>query len=73
MGFGQVVYLIRQGVITMKLFGHNKSYFSKVLIYGAIAAVLFSVLGWLGIDIWLASTQWLLVAAVLILFGLYLK
>jgi len=27
----------------------------------------------LGTDIWLASTQWLLVAAVLALFGVYLK
>lgn len=57
----------------MKLNKKNKEKFSRVLIGGGIAAVLFSVLGWLGYDIWLASTQWLLVASVLTLFGIYLK
>lgn len=41
--------------------------------YGAIVAVLLAAEGWIGPDIWLASTQWLLVAAVLGLFGVYLK
>ncbi|MDP3994939.1 MAG: hypothetical protein Q8P91_03845 [bacterium] len=43
------------------------------LMYGSTLGVLLSALGYLGIDIWLASTQWLLVAAVLALFGVYLK
>ena len=51
----------------------SKAGISKYLIYGAVAAVLFSFVGWLGYNIWLASTQWLLVATVLILFGIYLK
>jgi len=46
---------------------------SKLLMVGALIAVAFSGLGYLGTDIWLASTQWLLVAAVLSLFGVYLK
>jgi hypothetical protein len=46
---------------------------SQVLIGGAIVATLLSGLGYLGTDIWLASTQWLLVAAVLALFGVYTK
>lgn len=46
---------------------------SKYLMYGAVIAVLFSAEGWLGTDIWLASTQWLLVASVLGLFAVYLK
>lgn len=46
---------------------------SKYLIWGALAAVILAAVGYLGLDIWLASTQWLLVAAVLVLFGLYLK
>jgi len=46
---------------------------SKLLMIGALVAVAFSGLGYLGTDIWLASTQWLLVAAVLSLFGVYLK
>lgn len=51
----------------------NKLMFSKVLIWGAVAAVLLSFVGWMGRDIWLASTQWLLIAAVLTLFGIYLR
>ena len=41
--------------------------------YGAVLAVLLAVKGWIGPDIWLASTQWLLVALVLLAFGIYLK
>lgn len=36
-------------------------------------AVLAAAWGFLGADIWLASTQWLLVAAVLGIFGLYTR
>lgn len=46
---------------------------SQVLMIGAVVAVVLSGLGYLGVDIWLASTQWLLVAAVLALFGVYTK
>ena len=46
---------------------------SKWLMYVSVASVLLSALGYLGTDIWLASTQWLLVAAVSILFAIYLK
>jgi len=35
--------------------------------------VILAGVGALGSDIWLASTQWLLVAAVLAEFGIYLK
>jgi Mg2+/Co2+ transporter CorB len=44
---------------------------SQILIAGAIISVILAGIGYLGIDIWLASTQWLLVAAVLALFGIY--
>jgi hypothetical protein len=46
---------------------------SKYLMMGAGAAVVLSAIGYLGYDFWLASTQWLLVAAVLALFGVYMK
>ncbi len=46
---------------------------SQVLMGGAIVSVFLAATGYLGIDIWLASTQWLLVAAVLALFSLYTK
>jgi hypothetical protein len=57
----------------MKLSSKNKVMVSKILMYGAILAVIFAMVGWLGRDIWLASTQWLLVAALLTLFGIYLN
>ncbi|KKQ37810.1 MAG: hypothetical protein US53_C0008G0001 [Candidatus Woesebacteria bacterium GW2011_GWA1_37_7] len=46
---------------------------SKVLMAGSLAAVILAGLGYMGYDFWLASTQWLLVASVLALFGVYLK
>ena len=46
---------------------------SQVLIGGATVSVLLAGIGYLGTDIWLASTQWLLVTAVLALFGVYAK
>ncbi len=46
---------------------------SRVLMGGAVVSVILSGVGYLGTDIWLASTQWLLVAAVLALFAIYLK
>lgn len=57
----------------MKLDKRNKEMLSKVLIGGAIVSIMLSIAGWLGRDIWLASTQWLLITAVLVLFGIYLK
>ncbi|MEK7169044.1 MAG: hypothetical protein AAB778_03465 [Patescibacteria group bacterium] len=47
--------------------------YSKYLMTGASIAVLLSAVGYLGYDLWLASTQWLLVAAVMALFGVYMK
>ena len=46
---------------------------SQVLVAGAVISVMLAAIGYLGTDIWLASTQWLLVAAVLALFGVYTK
>jgi hypothetical protein len=46
---------------------------SQVLMGGSLVAVAFSALGYFGTDVWIASTQWLLVAAVLALFGVYTK
>jgi len=47
--------------------------YSQVLMGAAAVSVVLAGIGYLGTDIWLASTQWLLVAAVLALFGVYLK
>lgn len=46
---------------------------SQVLMGGAVISVILAGIGYLGTDIWLASTQWLLVAGVLAVFGLYTK
>jgi len=47
--------------------------YSKWLMTGALIAIILSGIGYFGFDLWLASTQWLLVSAVLALFGVYLK
>jgi uncharacterized membrane protein len=46
---------------------------AQILMTGSLISVVFAGIGYLGTDIWLASTQWLLVAVVLGLFGVYLK
>lgn len=46
---------------------------SRYLMIGACAAIFLAAVGYLGYDLWLASTQWLLVSAVMALFGVYLK
>ena len=44
-----------------------------VLIGLAVIAVILAIIGALGSDLWLASTQWLLVAAVLSIWAVYTK
>ena len=44
---------------------------SQLLMSGALVSVVLAGVGFSGSDIWLASTQWLLVGAVLALFGIY--
>lgn len=46
---------------------------SQILMAGSLLSVILAGLGYLGTDIWLASTQWLLVASILALFGIYTK
>ena len=57
----------------MKIFQKSLKGFSGYLIGASVVAVVLAGIGYLGLDIWLASTQWLLVAAVLALFGIYLR
>ncbi|MBI2066360.1 hypothetical protein HYT60_02565 [Candidatus Woesebacteria bacterium] len=58
-------------VISMKK--EDMERLSQALMGGAVVSIVFAAIGYLGTDIWLASTQWLLVAAVLALFGVYAK
>ena len=46
---------------------------SQILILGSLVSVILAGVGYLGFDLWLASTQWLLISAVLALFGVYTK
>ncbi len=46
---------------------------SQIFMGAAAISVLLAAIGYTGTDIWLASTQWLLVAAILALFGIYFK
>jgi hypothetical protein len=46
---------------------------SKILMALSLAGVIMAGFGYLIGDVWLASTQWLLIAAVLGLFGVYLR
>lgn len=47
--------------------------YSQLLVSGAVVSVFLAAAGWLGIDLWLASTQWLVVAGVLAALGVYAK
>ena len=57
------------GILKMK----KKKEASQALIYGSVVAVTLSVIGMLGTDLYLASTQWLLVGILLAIWGIYLE
>lgn len=46
---------------------------ANVLIILSAIAVVLSIVGALGTDLWLASTQWVLVGGVLAIWAVYLK
>lgn len=56
-----------------KPFEKKENIYPRVLIAGTVSSIFLAALGFLGTDIWLASTQWLLVGAILALFAIYLK
>lgn len=47
--------------------------YSNWLMGGSLVTVILSVIGAFGTDLWLASTQWILIAAVLAIWAIYLK
>lgn len=47
--------------------------YSTFLMKGSLVCVVLATVGYFGYDLWLASTQWLLVSAVLAMFGVYTK
>lgn len=58
--------------VQMILRDKDKPMVSKMLLVGSLVSVFFSIVGSLGTDIYLASTQWLLIAVVLAVWGVYL-
>jgi hypothetical protein len=57
-----------------KTFGNvNWRLCSQLLMSASVISILLAGIGYLGIDIWLASTQWLIVATVLAIFGVYAR
>lgn len=46
---------------------------SQILVSASVISVLLAGIGSLGSDLWLASTQWLIVAGVLAVLGVYAK
>ena len=46
---------------------------SQLCMVGALITVILAAFGATGSDFWLASTQWLLVAGVLAIFGIYFR
>ncbi len=46
---------------------------SQILIIAAVISIVLAGIGYTGTDIWLASTQWLLVSGVLAVFGVYAR
>lgn len=51
----------------------NLKFISQILIVLSVLGVVFGVIGAFSEDVWLASTQWLLIAAVLAGFSIYVK
>lgn len=49
----------------------DKLAIGKMLIYVSVVAVILAFIGFLGTDIWLASTQWMLVALTLAVWGVF--
>ena len=49
----------------------NKLAVGKVLTYLSIVCVILAFIGALGIDLWLASTQWMLIALTLAVWGVF--
>ena len=57
----------------MDFMGKDKNMLSYVCMSASVICVALAGLGFLWEDIWLASTQWMVTAAVFGLFGVYLK
>lgn len=67
-----LLWWMEGGEVNMFLRDKDKPMVSRLLMFGSVAAVVLSILGALGVDLYLASTQWLLVSGVMAAWGVYL-
>ncbi len=51
----------------------GKKNLSEIAFYLSILSVILAIVGALGLDLWLASTQWMIVGVVLAVWSLYLR
>jgi hypothetical protein len=49
----------------------DKLALGKALIYGSVVSVILAIIGSFGTDLWLASTQWVLVGLTLSIWGVF--
>jgi len=49
----------------------DKLMIGKTLIYASIVCVILALIGAAGTDLWLASTQWMLVGLILAIWGVF--
>jgi uncharacterized membrane protein len=50
-----------------------KKQLSNYSFYLSVLSVLLAAIGAFGVDLWLASTQWMIIAVVLAIWSIYLK
>jgi hypothetical protein len=55
------------------MFTENSCGFDDLLIGFSVVAVIFAILGALGADIYLASSQWMMIAGLLALWGIFIR
>jgi pheromone shutdown protein TraB len=63
----------KEGVRKLKVKKKDIKMISQLCMLGSLITVILAAFGATGSDFWLASTQWLLVAAVLAAFGIYFR
>jgi hypothetical protein len=56
---------VKRGGVRVIMRDKDKLAIAKMLSFGSVVAVILALVGSLGSDLWLASTQWMLVALVL--------
>lgn len=64
--------LVRKGVMGLDIEDKNKPAIAKILVYLSVVCVVLAVIGAMGSDLYLASTQWMLIGIILGVWGVYI-